>query len=251
MLAATASNVESLVLWRFLQGFGLGGNLAIDFSLFMEFVPTCSRGKATTLLTIFATVGSLTASGLAWALLETAGWRTFLILCSCPGIIIAFFRSQMLESPYFLAETGRDEESLRVLKEVARFNGYNQELLGEGGSIKKTDKIPLRVVIKSLSAPHVRDRLVATSCLWFALSYGFYGFNVWGPSYFDARGFKPQVLSSSSSLGCSCLMHGRTLIKPSSLLWHARSLGRSLPPFSSSAGAAESSSSSSLSGSSR
>eukprot|EP00960_Hanusia_phi_P035413 751696-Hanusia_phi.AAC.3 len=219
----------------------------------MEFVPTSSRGKATTLLTIFATFGSLTASGLAWALMERAGWQTFLILCSSPGIIIAFFRSQMLESPYFLAETGRDEESLQVLQEVARYNGYNQMLLEEGSSIKKSEKIPLRVVLKSLSAPHVRNRLVATSCLWFALSYGFYGFNVWGPSYFDARGFKPQVtLPCPRPLDLLDLtllvvlrLCGRTPIKLSSPPWRVRSPGLSLPPSSSNAGAAGPSSSSS------
>jgi MFS family permease len=47
------------------QGFGLGGNLAVDFAIFLENVPTILRGRLTTLLTIFATLGSLSSAGLA------------------------------------------------------------------------------------------------------------------------------------------------------------------------------------------
>ena len=146
MLAATSGNVWYLVTCRAVQGFGLGGNLAVDFSLFMEYVPTESRGRMTTFLTIFATIGSLIASGLAWALSDTAGatpnpkplptrllplsvlssglfvcagWRVFLVLVSAPGLLIAAARSQMLESPHFLATSGRMDECYEVLSTVS------------------------------------------------------------------------------------------------------------------------------------
>jgi putative MFS transporter len=98
MLCSTSSGVYTLVLWRFLMGFGLGGNLAVDFSLFMEFVPTSVRGKYTVLLTIFATLGSLTTSFLAWVVMDTLGWRTFVIMCSSPGVVVAFLRRYFFAS---------------------------------------------------------------------------------------------------------------------------------------------------------
>ena len=98
MLCSTSSGVYTLVLWRFLMGFGLGGNLAVDFSLFMEFVPTSVRGKYTVLLTIFATLGSLTTSFLAWVVMDTLGWRTFVIMCSSPGVAVAILRRYFFAS---------------------------------------------------------------------------------------------------------------------------------------------------------
>lgn len=135
MLAATSANIEALVAWRFSQGFGLGGNLAVDFSLFMEFVPTANRGPLTVLMTIFATFGSLTAAGLAWSLIDSAGWRIFLVLCSAPGVLIAVGRMSMLESPHYLANAGRREECLKVLQKVAAHNGVELSI-SHAGQIK-------------------------------------------------------------------------------------------------------------------
>ena len=125
MLASTSHNVSVLVLWRLLQGFGLGGNLAVDFSLFMEFVPTKARGSTSTLLTVFATFGSMAAALLAWLLVDPvrgSGWRPFLFLCAAPGVLIAALRARMLESPHFLASCGRFDDAEQVLRSVAAYN---------------------------------------------------------------------------------------------------------------------------------
>ena len=126
MAASTSMNVSHLVFWRLLQGFGLGGNLAVDFSLYMEFVPTNMRGKSSMVLTVFASLGSMSAAALAYMLLDPlngTGWRLFLLLAAAPGIAIAALRARMLESPYFLASLGNLKEAEQVLRAVADFNG--------------------------------------------------------------------------------------------------------------------------------
>lgn len=70
MLCATSGGVWALVFWRSMMGFGLGGNLAVDFSLFMEFVPTSERGKFTVLLTVTV-------------LSPTSTWRFPLLVTFC------------------------------------------------------------------------------------------------------------------------------------------------------------------------
>jgi putative MFS transporter len=125
MAASTSLNVSHLVFWRLLQGFGLGGNLAVDFSLYMEFVPTNMRGSSM-VLTVFASLGSMSAAALAYMLLDPlngTGWRLFLLLAAAPGIAIAALRARMLESPYFLASRGKLKEAEQVLRAVADFNG--------------------------------------------------------------------------------------------------------------------------------
>lgn len=52
--SALAQSVEWLGLARLIVGFGLGGNLAVDFSMFLEYLPMSHRGRATVWLTGFA-----------------------------------------------------------------------------------------------------------------------------------------------------------------------------------------------------
>ena len=200
-----------LVFWRLLQGFGLGGNLAVDFSLFMEFVPTNSRGKSSTLLTVFATFGSMTAALLAWLLVDPVtgtGWRPFLLLAAAPGVVIAALRARMLESPHFLASCGRLREAEQVLRSVA---DYNRAHLPAALSLHEQPlqkQPPLSRVIQRLTRGHLRRRMAAASLLWFALSFAFYGFSVWGPSYFEARGFSPQRSYAALFSSVACQIPG-------------------------------------------
>ncbi len=216
MLASTSHNVSILVFWRLIQGFGLGGNLAVDFSLFMEFVPTNARGSASTLLTIFATFGSMTAALLAWLFVDPAlgsGWRPFLLCCAAPGVLIAALRSRMLESPHFLASCGRFDEAEQVLRSVAAYNGVTlPAALCVRHPLKPIQALGLQQelaqVLKRLTDAHLGPRMAATSLMWFALSFGFYGFNVWGPSYFLARGFSPQRSYEALFSSVACQIPG-------------------------------------------
>lgn len=46
------------------------------------------------------------------------------------------------------------------------------------------------------------------SALWFALSFGFYGFSVWGPAYFKARGFQTSGVYQAITLSVLCQLPG-------------------------------------------
>ena len=223
MASASSRGLGDLLAWRLLQGFGLGGNLAVDFSLFIEFAPTNSRGASSTLLTLFATVGSLSAAALAWALVDPtsgAGWRTFLLASSSPGLLIAALRTRMLESPLYLASQGRLAEAEAVLLAVG---SYNRRPLAPGLRIHHpaataATAAPARVRACAADLMSVLQRLLARgamsarmramSALWFALSFSFYGFSVWGPSYFLARGFTAQGSYQALFSSVACQIPG-------------------------------------------
>lgn len=220
MASASSRGLGDLLAWRLLQGFGLGGNLAVDFSLFIEFAPTNSRGASSTLLTLFATAGSLSAAALAWALVDPTtgtGWRTFLLASSSPGLLIAALRTRMLESPLFLASQGRLAEAEAVLLAVS---SYNRRPLAPGLRIHHPSEPaqPARVCACAADLMSVVQRLLARgamcgrmramSALWFALSFSFYGFSVWGPSYFLARGFTSQGSYQALFSSVACQIPG-------------------------------------------
>ena len=114
----------------------------------------------------------------------------------------------MHESPHFLAGKGRTEEAHRVLADVALANGAAKPDDGVkitsnvlcGNSVKDT--------VAALGDSAVRGRLVVMASSWFALSFGFYGFSVWGPSYFAARGFQRTGVYQAITLSVVCQLPG-------------------------------------------
>ena len=66
---AAASSHESMILLRFLTGFGCGGSVPVVFALPAEFVPAAYRGSAIAVVAAFWMVGSIIVAVLAWAII--------------------------------------------------------------------------------------------------------------------------------------------------------------------------------------
>lgn len=109
-------------MFRGFVGLGLGG-ICVAFSLFIEFIPTASRGRYAILLQGFWTIGALLEAGIAWAFLPRLGWRYLLGISTFPLVILLLFYPFLSESPRFLALKGKTEKAQRVLQRVADWNG--------------------------------------------------------------------------------------------------------------------------------
>ena len=76
--SAFAPNAVWLAIFRALTGFGLGGALPLDFSLFAEYLPRKNRSRWLVILESFWGLGTLTAAGRAWLIIPNYGWRSFM-----------------------------------------------------------------------------------------------------------------------------------------------------------------------------
>src|ERR671915_2397404 len=120
LLSAFAPSWEWLAILRFLTGFGLGGALPLDFSLYAEFLPRTNRGRNLVLLESFWAVGTITAAALAWLLVPTFGWRPLLASSAVAGLLVLWVRRSIPESPRYLAISGKNEEAREILAGIAR-----------------------------------------------------------------------------------------------------------------------------------
>ena len=126
-----------------LMGFGIGGNLPIDGSLFLEFIPKESQ-RLLTLLSLFWPVGTIFAGSFAWLILPTRcspdgsycnstgmfgdkeRWRYVLLASAAftlSMLLVRVFFIQMFETPKWLISVGRRKEAAAVLNELAKRNG--------------------------------------------------------------------------------------------------------------------------------
>src|SRR3954447_6269707 len=122
-LSAFSPNMFWLCAFRILAGFGLGGAVPLDFSLFAEYLPTRNRGRWLVILESFWGVGTVVAAGLAWILVPTLGWRYLLGSSAVAGALVFWVRLRIPESPRYLATAGRMDEARQVLAQVASANG--------------------------------------------------------------------------------------------------------------------------------
>ncbi|ORY48172.1 MFS general substrate transporter [Rhizoclosmatium globosum] len=135
--------------WRlFWMGTGVGGNLPVDGSLFLEFIPS-SHGNLMTLLSLFWPVGQLFTASIAWKLIpigscpsdlsspcdisggQNWAWRATLRILAVSTVAMVIARLlcvKMLESPKFLLSVGRPDDAERVLMDLGKVNGYEGQI---------------------------------------------------------------------------------------------------------------------------
>lgn len=183
LLSAFAPTFGWLVVLRGLTGFGVGGTLPVDYSIFAEYLPKAKRGRYLVLLESFWALGVIAAAGLAWLVVPHLGWRWLLAISALPGVIIFFIRRSVPESPRYLMIKNRTDEARAVLERVARENGRSLPDL----PLQPLEQKP-QPGVRDLWKPGLARTTLLLWLIWFAISLGYYGVFTWLPSFFSAGG---------------------------------------------------------------
>ncbi|CAF9935599.1 hypothetical protein IMSHALPRED_010283 [Imshaugia aleurites] len=128
-LAAPSTYNGVLVLTAFV-GFGVGGNIPIDTTICLEFLPQ-NRRFLLAMLSVFQPLGVVISSGIAYGFIPFMGWRYTLICLGAICLTIFFLRFVVFrfqESPKFLLYRGRDDKAVKVLQKIAKFNGRESSI---------------------------------------------------------------------------------------------------------------------------
>jgi len=91
-------NVGSLVVFRFLSNFGLGGEVPVTTTLASEFSPSRIRGALTGNILAAFPVGLILAALLSLLIIPTLGWRALFIVGVVPAALLFFVRWYMPRS---------------------------------------------------------------------------------------------------------------------------------------------------------
>jgi AAHS family 4-hydroxybenzoate transporter-like MFS transporter len=105
LLTATAALPSSLILFRLLTGFGLGGAMPNTIALTSEQTP--KRFRATAITTMFCgfSIGAATGGFVAASLITRFGWQSVFVVGGIAPCAIALMSMAVLpESRYFLVE---------------------------------------------------------------------------------------------------------------------------------------------------
>ncbi|ORX38559.1 major facilitator superfamily domain-containing protein [Kockovaella imperatae] len=142
-LFAAPSNYAAICFFYCMIGFGVGGNIPIDATITLEFLPKNRRFLLAALST-FQPIGVVVASVISYGLIpkyscpclpsdppacchrsNNMGWRYTMITLGAITLFIfalRFVAFHFRESPKFLLSKGHDAHALDILYSVAKFN---------------------------------------------------------------------------------------------------------------------------------
>lgn len=115
---AMAWDYTSLLIFRFLVGFGLGGELPVAATLVSEYAPAHVRGKFIVLLESFWALGWIVAACIAYFFIPVYGWRMAFWLGAVPAVYVFLIRLHMPESVRFLLSKGRIQEARQIIVDL-------------------------------------------------------------------------------------------------------------------------------------
>ena len=190
-MCAVAWNYESLLFFRFLVGFGLGGELPVAATLMSEYAPSHLRGRFIVLLESFWGVGWLVAALISYVIIPKFGWQVAFIIGALPALYVFAIRLHMPESIRYLISNKKIDEAKRIILDLEVKLGveskpFDKELSALELGSEKTAKPQF----SSLWSEQFRVRTIMLWLTWFGIVYSYYGIFMWLPSIVYAQGLE-------------------------------------------------------------
>ena len=170
--SAIAPTFWVLILFRFLLGFGVGGDYPVSAVLMSEYANRKDRGRLVGMVFSTQALGLIVGPLIALALLgagvsDNLAWRIMLGLGAVPAAAVIYLRSRMPESPRYQVHVNGN--ATLAAAQVAAFTDGQVS----GTAVDTTHRpIGLRAF---LTHHRYATLLAGTAGCWFLLDYAYYG----------------------------------------------------------------------------
>jgi MFS transporter, putative metabolite:H+ symporter len=108
----------SMMVFRFLQGVGTGGEVPVASAYINEFIGAEKRGRFFLLYEVIFPIGLMFAGMVGFFLVPVYGWKAMFIVGLVPSVLTLPLRWFMPESPRWLASKGRMAEAETVVRQL-------------------------------------------------------------------------------------------------------------------------------------
>lgn len=187
-LCGLSWNYGSLLFFRFLVGFGLGGQLPVAVTLVSEFSPVKHRGKFLVLLESFWAAGWLIAALISYVVIPKFGWPVAFFIGAAPALYIFYLWKSIPESPRYLETKGKHAEAEAIVAKVEAQCGIKYTENTEKEEIVPTAPAS-KVSVLDLFKGNLLRRTVFLWIMWFGVVFSYYGIFTWLPSLLALKGF--------------------------------------------------------------
>jgi putative MFS transporter len=184
LACAFAWDPTSLIVFRFIQGIGLGGEVPIANTYVNEIARAEVRGRFYLLFQMVFGIGLVCAAVLGYFIVPTLGWQFMFYLGAVPAIMVFFLRRLLPESPRWLVFKGRLEEADHVVAAI-------EQTITASGKVLPLPKInpALAVAPKPTRWTEIFEgiylrRTLSDWAFWFCCFSTGYGLLTWLPTLY-------------------------------------------------------------------
>jgi len=187
LLCAMSWNIPSLLVFRTIQGIGLGGEVPVAAAYINEISRAKGRGRFFLLYELIFPIGLVGASLLGFWLVPRFGWRTMFLIGGLPAILVLvlFVENILPESPRWLISKGRFDEAEQIVGQM-EMAGRSDEV----GISSTAEPLPITTSPQretswlELFRGIYRPRTIVVWCIWITTYFVTYGVNTWLPTIF-------------------------------------------------------------------
>jgi MFS transporter, putative metabolite:H+ symporter len=184
---AASWNIPSLLLFRTIQGIGLGGEVPVAAAYINEISRAKGRGRFFLLYELIFPIGLVGASLLGFWLVPVFGWRTMFLIGGLPAILVlALIAGNILpESPRWLVSKGRFSEAEKIIEQMESASGADDAMISSTPEALPIPPVPERETSwLGLFRGIYRFRTIVVWFIWITTYFVTYGVNTWLPTIF-------------------------------------------------------------------
>jgi MFS transporter, putative metabolite:H+ symporter len=180
-------NIPSLVVFRTIQGIGLGGEVPVAAAYINEISRAKGRGRFFLLYELIFPIGLVGASLLGFWLVPLFGWRTMFMIGGLPAILVlVLFTGNILpESPRWLVSKGRFDEAEKIIEQMETASGADEAMISSTPESSPIAPVAQRETSwLELFRGIYRLRTIIVWFIWITTYFVTYGVNTWLPTIF-------------------------------------------------------------------
>lgn len=211
-----AAGAVTMMVLRFLQGIGTGGEVPVASAYINEYIGSKGRGRFFLLYEVMFLLGLVAAGLIARGLVPVYGWRAMFIVGLVPAFVLIPFRFFMKESPRWLASKGRFAEADAIVSELEKSAISRGHTLAEPQVVRNaaTDKTSnWRELFQGI----YRRRTLTIWAMWFTSYLVANGMITWLPTLYRqtyqlsletsiSYGLTTSVMGVVASIACALLI---------------------------------------------
>ena len=183
LVCALAWDYNSFLVFRTIQGIGLGGEVPVAAVFISELAKAHGRGRFVLLYELVFPIGLVSAALLGLWIVPHLGWQWMFVVGALPALLALVLRRLLPESPRWLAVRGRTAEAEAA---VSLIEAETQKATGH-------PLPPPKPMVSAVDKPaswadlfgrFYLQRTLVVWVIWFAAYFVNYGLSIWLPTVY-------------------------------------------------------------------
>ncbi len=184
-LCICAWSANSLMLFRFIQGVGTGGEVPVASAYVNEFSSARRRGRFFLLYELLFLIGLVFSGLIGYELVPNLGWKAMFVVGFVPVTIVAVLQLFLPESPRWLINKCRYDDAEKVIAHLEKSLTSHGVVLPEPQPLATPVKAPCASASwREMFSPFYRPRTLLLWSLWFGSYMINNGLVTWLPTLY-------------------------------------------------------------------